>query len=70
MTTHTAVTVTEIPDCDLCVKRPAPLNSPAYADAKMRGGGWANLCSSHFVLYGCSLGLGRGQEYIQRKEEA
>ena len=66
MPPHTTVLVDEIPDCDLCVSRPAPMNSPAYADANL-GRGWAYVCSDHFALFCCSLGLGRGQRLVLRE---
>jgi hypothetical protein len=43
---------------------------PAYADAKLSVGPWGYVCKEHFGQYGCSLGLGRGQELILRAEEA
>lgn len=66
MSGHTSVEVAEKRTCDFCVQRKG-LESWAYADAKIPGGGWANVCSSHFLLYGCSLGLGKGQEYIVKE---
>lgn len=70
MNDHKSVTVAEIPDCDVCKaqwqgRKNAPIQ-PAYADAKLNIGPWANVCKKHFAAYGCSLGLGRGQELIVR----
>jgi hypothetical protein len=55
------VAVPQIPTCDLCDKA-----TPAYADARLPGLGWANVCKPHFDRYGCSLGTGSGQELITR----
>jgi hypothetical protein len=49
--------VAETPDCDIHF-----LHGPAYADAKIPGGPWGNLCRSCFDRFGCKLGLGQGQE--------
>ena len=51
------VAVAVIPKCDMCGRK-------AYADAQLPGGPWANVCHTHFVKYGCALGLGKGQEYV------
>lgn len=62
MTDHRSVTVSEIPDCDYCstlkVKR------PAFADAKIGNGGWANVCDLHFQMFHCNLGMGWGQRLV------
>ena len=54
-TTH----VTAIPVCDLC-------GSPdGYADCQVPAySTWANVCQPCFKRFGCSLGTGRGQEFI------
>lgn len=54
--------VTELPDCDFC--RMDGKTEPAEYDARVRGGGWGNLCQHHFDMYGCSLGTGRGQKLV------
>jgi len=36
-------------------------------DAKIPGGGWANIAFETFTRLGCSLGVGRGQKY--RKQD-
>lgn len=59
---HTQATVAVIPNCDLCTKNGEQV--PAYADAKLSIGPWAFVCKKHFDEYGCSLGLGRGQELV------
>lgn len=48
--------------CDVC--RLENKTSAAIADAKTSerwGGRWANLCITHFIECGCTLGTGRGQ---------
>jgi hypothetical protein len=62
MNDHRSVKVAVIPDCDVCQGMDAKV--PAYADAKLCIGPWANVCKFHFDYYGCSLGLGRGQELV------
>jgi hypothetical protein len=62
---HTRTKVARIPTCDL----PHPDETIlAYADARMvkgpAAGSWAYLCKGHFVEYGCSLGVGCGQELV------
>jgi len=57
MKDHKTVEVAVIPDCDLC-------NQPAAYDARIPGQGWANVCSYHFKLLGCKVGLGNGQQFI------
>ena len=57
MSTEAKVPV--IPECDLCDDK-----HPAYADAKIPGGSWANMCKPMFNQLGCKLGLGHGQKYV------
>lgn len=57
---HESVEVQRIPACDL-----GAAHGPAYADARVPGGPWGNLCRSCFDLLGCRLGLGHGQRLIQ-----
>lgn len=61
----TSTVVAKIPNCDVC--RQSGKETPAYADAKLNIGPWAYVCRAHFDGYGCSLGLGRGQELKLRK---
>ena len=56
MPKHTDVAVDHIPPCDF-----DPSHGPAFADARIPGAGWANVCQRCFNHYGCSLGLGSGQ---------
>jgi hypothetical protein len=46
-----------LPKCDIC-------GEEALYDARLSIGSWANVCSDHFNLYECSLGVGRGQQYV------
>ena len=60
----TRVAVAKIPDCDIC-KHAYGKTVPAYADARLDIGSWANVCKEHFDAHKCSLGTGRGQELVQ-----
>ena len=51
------------PTCDLCSEP-----TEAYADARIPGQGWANVCNDHFFTHGCYLGTGHGQKFILPKE--
>jgi len=65
MSTHTSVTVSVIPPCDV-----NPDHGAAYADAKIlrpEPGPWGNFCRPCFDSFGCQLGLGFGQELIIRE---
>ena len=65
MSDHTAVVVSAIPPCDVCGG--AAVDRPAVADARLPGyDSWANVCLEHFVAFGCAVGLGQGQQYVQR----
>ena len=57
---HFEVEVDSIPECDLCYD-----HQKAVYDCKVVGqSAWANLCEKHFSIYGCGLGLGKGQKLI------
>jgi hypothetical protein len=58
----TRVVVAVIPDCDIC--KHGGVSRPAYADAKLNIGPWANVCKVHFDTHRCSLGTGKGQELV------
>lgn len=45
--------------CDICGK---PLKEN-WVDGQTIFGPWANMCLSCHSIYGCGLGLGRGQKY-------
>lgn len=62
-TDHTTTTVAAIPACDLDVT-----HGPAYADAAIPAarGSWAYVCRACFDQHGCQLGLGMGQQLIER----
>lgn len=62
---HTAVEVSVIPKCDICIhveNRTEPRDA-AY-DGATHMGPWANMCTGHFASHGRGLGLGRGQRLI------
>jgi hypothetical protein len=63
------VTVAVIPDCDIHKQRGQTV--PAYADASLPpyGGSWGNVCKGCFTNCGCSLGTGRGQEFVLAAKE-
>lgn len=63
----TQVKVYTIPDCDVC-KGEGRQGVPAFADAKLSAGPWANVCRNHFDLYHCALGTGKGQQFVLREE--
>lgn len=53
------VRVVEIPPCDICVATdpsdvaPGTYNAPMTGQGqRLFGGSWANLCQSHFDVYG------------------
>lgn len=56
----TQVTVSVIPDCDLC-KASGQDPHPAIVDGKTTVGPWAFMCQAHFDAFGVGLGTGRGQ---------
>lgn len=62
-TDHTTTVVATIPECDLFRD-----HGPAYADAKIPGMGWGYVCKDCFDHYGCSLGLGQGQQLLVRED--
>ncbi|MGA7050818.1 MAG: hypothetical protein WBZ37_06005 [Mycobacterium sp.] len=61
------VAMSEIPNCDVCAGEGK--SEKAYADAKLSIGPWGYVCREHFAQYGCSLGLGRGQELVIQLDE-
>lgn len=62
---HTTTEVAAIPACDL-----DPDHGAAYADASIPAarGSWAYVCRACFDRHGCQLGLGQGQQLIERSE--
>ncbi len=62
----TQVKVPSIPSCDVCQSE--GVKTPAYADAKLNIGPWANVCKMHFDAHSCSLGTGHGQKLILATE--
>jgi len=57
---HTEVVVSRLPKCDFCGKQ-------AQYDGKTVMGPWANMCPTHFRMYGRGLGLGKGQKLVLRE---
>lgn len=57
---HRAVVISQAKGCDFCI-------SPALYDGKTTAGPWANMCSTHFGVYGLGLGLGLGQRLIVKE---
>lgn len=62
----TAVNVSVLPTCDICVYVEGNREKPERAlyDGATAGGPWANMCAKHFRDHGQGLGLGRGQRLI------
>lgn len=52
-------------ECQICQR---PFLSMMYDCAIGRSGPWGNICRNCFLELGCSLGLGRGQEYKLQKD--
>lgn len=61
--TGTTAEVAVLPNCDVC-KGNGDDSVPAEYDAKMKEGPWANMCVTHFNLYGIGLGIGKGQKLV------
>lgn len=58
--------VAKLPSCDFCKMNGDP-KVPAQYDAATRMGPWANMCVTHFTLYGPVdgvLGTGVGQRLV------
>jgi hypothetical protein len=61
----TVTKVTKLPKCDFCKMNGDP-TVPAQYDAATRQGPWANMCLTHYTLYGRTeqgLGTGLGQRF-------
>ena len=57
------VIVAHLPTCDLCAD-----GTKAKYDARLPlNGCWANLCEECFKRAECTLGVGHGQELIERR---
>jgi len=53
--------VAELPMCDVC-KANGDATVPALYDSRLKAGGWAMTCLTHYTLYGTGkLGVGLGQ---------
>lgn len=65
---HTTVVVEELPPCWVC-KDIHDTDRPAYADARMPAyGAWGYVCFDHFNQMECTLGLGRGQRLLRKRD--
>lgn len=62
------VIVDHLPTCDICEFVDGTKGITAHFDGKTKGGPWANMCETHFVMYGVGLGTGRGQRLIVRTD--
>lgn len=45
--------------CDICSQKP----KGHFIDGKTKFGPWGIMCPNCHSLFGCGLGLGRGQKY-------
>ena len=64
----TVAYVATMPMCDICTVNGDP-TVPAQYDAKTTEGPWANLCITHFRLYGPGkLGTGLGQKLVLEQD--
>jgi hypothetical protein len=61
MINHAKTLIDIIPQCDLCKK------NKAKVDGKTFDGPWAYMCIECFRLEGIGIGLGKGQELIERE---
>lgn len=65
----TVAEVATIPVCDFCKQANPEATTPADFDGKTKQGPWANMCSTHYGIYGVGLGLGRGQRLVLAVKE-
>lgn len=63
----TVAVVSVIPMCDIC-KVNGDATVPAQYDGKTTSGPWANMCTTHFGLYGTGLGTGKGQKLVLEED--
>lgn len=63
----TVAVISEPKMCDICAQNGDP-SVPAGFDAKTKAGPWANMCSTHFGLYGVGLGTGKGQRLVLEED--
>lgn len=57
-TTRVAV----LPHCDFCMEN--GITRPATVDGKTKNRYWANMCETHFIVFGLGVGTGIGQRLI------
>lgn len=50
-------------ECDLCHEA----ISGVFIDGKTQMGPWACMCAACHNAFGCDLGLGKGQKYVQQE---
>jgi hypothetical protein len=53
----TQATVSALPKCDMC-------SATAEYDGRTSLGCWANMCDTHYKVFGVGLGTGKGQKLI------
>jgi hypothetical protein len=63
----TVAKVAAMPTCDFCRMNGADV--PAGFDGKTKMGAWANMCPTHFGLYGIGLGTGKGQRLVMEEPD-
>jgi len=61
------VEVISLPKCAFCAQNGK--EKDAKVDGATRLGPWANMCDTHFAVFGVGLGTGKGQELVLRDEE-
>jgi hypothetical protein len=61
------VTVSRLPDCQICKSR-SDVPVPAAYDGKTVFGPWAYMCEADFAKYGVGLGTGEGQRLILKED--
>lgn len=60
----TVAEVAVLPPCDFCKQVDPHSHVDAAFDGKTKQGPWANMCTTHYGLYGIGLGTGRGQRLV------
>lgn len=65
----TVAEVAVLPLCDFCKQVDGNSQVEAAFDGKTKSGPWANMCTTHYGLYGIGLGVGRGQRLVLAVKE-
>lgn len=60
----TVAEVATLPLCDFCKAHKPDSEVKADFDGKTRQGPWANMCATHYGLFGIGLGVGKGQRLV------